>query len=458
MISIVALLVLFLPAGLLLRRGWIGRTIGDHPVCRRCGFDLFGLPQGSVVCSECGTDLTHKRAVRIGHRERRRGFLIAGLAMMLIAVAIVAVNGVFLYSSANLQAYKPVWWLAREVKSPDAPTRDAALMEFTSRLGAGKLSQSQIDSIAELGLALQADRSKTWVPAWGDWLEAVQAKGMLSSERSQRYLEQALVLEFKLRSEIRRDDRLPYQMNHNNARLGTRTSLYANYQTVACEIDSKKINENFVSGGFTFSTNATGGIGSSIDLKRVMPDLPEGRHNLRATIDLKISRTHNSASFASVKKVLTGKFVTRPPTETPVTLVRDPALRTKVEQSLKISHASFAMWSPSQLSVTVNIDGPPVGVGFDVSAIADGKTFKLGSFACPAGVRGHGWGFGVDAKGFTGGTIDVILKPSVETAMASTDTFEIWDGEVAMRNVKVTGKPPAATTTATMPTTQNKTR
>jgi hypothetical protein len=458
MIPIVALLVLFLPAVLLLRRGWIGRTIGDHPVCRRCGFDLFGLPQGSVVCSECGADLTHKRAVRIGHRERRRGFLIAGLAMMLIAVAIVAVNGVVLYSSANLQAYKPVWWLAREVKSPDAPTRDAALMEFTSRLGAGKLSQSQIDSIAELGLAFQADRSKTWVPAWGDWLEAVQAKGMLSSERSQRYLEQALVLDFKIRSEIRRGDRLPYQMNHKNARLGSRTSLYSNYETVTCEIDSKKIQDSFVTGGFGFSTFGSGGIGSSIDMKRVMPDLPDGRHEIRATIEMKVSRTHNSASFASIKRVLTGKFVTHPPTETTVTLVRDPALRTKVEKALTVSQASFARWSPSQLSVTVNIDGPPVGVGFDVSAIADGKTFKLGSFACPAGVCAHGWGFGVDAKGFTGGTIDVILKPSVDAAMASTDTFEIWDGEVVMRDVKVTGKPPAATTTATMPTSQIKTR
>ena len=34
-----------------------GRRVGDHPYCRRCGFDLFGKPPGSTVCSECGADL-----------------------------------------------------------------------------------------------------------------------------------------------------------------------------------------------------------------------------------------------------------------------------------------------------------------------------------------------------------------------------------------------------------------
>src|SRR5687768_8185792 len=120
-------LALLLIAGMLLRRGWGGRTIGDHPVCRRCGFDLFGLPEGGEICSECGADVTLRKATRFGHRQHRGGLLGAGAVLLLIAVAWFAVVGVAVYSGANLQPYKPLWYLAREMRSADVATRDAAL-------------------------------------------------------------------------------------------------------------------------------------------------------------------------------------------------------------------------------------------------------------------------------------------------------------------------------------------
>src|SRR5215208_2333842 len=52
-----------------------GRRIDDHPLCRKCGFDLFGLPGTSHNCPECGRDLRRRRATRIGHRQRHRPLL-----------------------------------------------------------------------------------------------------------------------------------------------------------------------------------------------------------------------------------------------------------------------------------------------------------------------------------------------------------------------------------------------
>jgi ribosomal protein L37E len=47
-------------------RGMRGRRVGDdHPFCRRCGFDLFGLPPGRDVCTECGADLKRRSWVSI---------------------------------------------------------------------------------------------------------------------------------------------------------------------------------------------------------------------------------------------------------------------------------------------------------------------------------------------------------------------------------------------------------
>jgi len=43
--TFIVLLLLLLPlgsAGWLILRGLRGVRVGDHPVCRKCGFDLFG--------------------------------------------------------------------------------------------------------------------------------------------------------------------------------------------------------------------------------------------------------------------------------------------------------------------------------------------------------------------------------------------------------------------------------
>ncbi len=63
--------------GALVAVGLRGRRVGDHPHCRRCGFDLHGLPVGFGRCPECGATVETAggligSATQIGRRERRR--------------------------------------------------------------------------------------------------------------------------------------------------------------------------------------------------------------------------------------------------------------------------------------------------------------------------------------------------------------------------------------------------
>src|SRR4051812_25169022 len=100
----------FLAGAVLAWVGWRGGRVGDHPACRRCGFDLFGRPEGSRVCPECGTDLERPRATVAGVRTRRPSLLLAGAAVALA-------GGVRLTSDLRREvapdpnAFKPTWWL-----------------------------------------------------------------------------------------------------------------------------------------------------------------------------------------------------------------------------------------------------------------------------------------------------------------------------------------------------------
>jgi hypothetical protein len=436
MIFIAIPLALLLLATLLLRRGWHGQTVGDHPTCRRCGFDLFGLPRNSTACSECGTDLSPPNTIRTGHLHRRHGHLGAGALLLLIATAWLIVTGIATYSDLNLQPYKPAWWLSREARGPDPITRDAALAEITSRLTAGNLAQPHVDSIADHGLELQRDPSKTWNPLWGDWIELVQANGRLSTERWQRYLDQAFNIQFTPRPQVRRGDLLPYQLNHPPARLGKTTTLHANFKTILWQIDAETLPDSSYGGGFPFRTNDGSGFGRALDLTPLLPTLKDGPHTVRATLDLQLDQ-NGGPIIGSAKRILTGTFDLHPETSPTVHLIHDPALRPAVEKAITISQAEFAPRNPSKLFVTVQLNHTPVGLSYEVSATADGKSFKLGQAAAPAGTHAHGWGFVADVPGLSSPTIDILFKPTPTPAANTTDTFEIWDAEILIRNVKI---------------------
>src|SRR5688500_6972626 len=73
--------------------GWRGRRVNNHPLCRRCGFDLTGRPPDSARCAECGADLSDRCAIRVGQRECRRRPLAAGVVLILLTLAPLAALG-----------------------------------------------------------------------------------------------------------------------------------------------------------------------------------------------------------------------------------------------------------------------------------------------------------------------------------------------------------------------------
>lgn len=454
------LLICLILGAFLLIRGLRGRTLDDHPVCRRCGFDLIGLPEGAGRCSECGADLHAPRAIRIGNCKRRAGLIATGSALLAIVLLTGGVAIVALTTNTNWQSYKPAWWLIRETASGDAKISNDALAELSSRLGAGTISQAHVDQLADRALALQANLSKPWVPAWGDLLESANASGKLSNDRWTKYLTQAAQTKLEVRPEVRRGDPIPYWLREANARVGSKASIYLNHKSKDWTLGPLKRTEQS-GGGTMLSVHGSGATGSSITLKpEEWERLPDGSNEVVMSLDYAIGMGWNGPPIAKSKVELKSSFNLVPSSQPTAKLITDPSLRAAIEQSLTCREATYEQtWSPKQLNVSIHVNNNPVGIGFDVFAVFDGKEVKLGSFSCPAGRKNHGWGMSDQIPGFDKPVIDIVLKPNLKTALSTTDTFEVWDGRVTIKNVPVkfpAGKAPAskpATTSATNPST-----
>src|SRR5688500_8555333 len=131
---IIASLLLALSGAAVTWLGWRGRRVGDHPICRRCGVVLCGLPVGVATRSECGATLSAPGANRIGHRRKLGRVLAAGILLLLLAGSLTTLIGVTRWGDFEINVYKPVWLLAREAGSDDAALRDAAMKELSARL------------------------------------------------------------------------------------------------------------------------------------------------------------------------------------------------------------------------------------------------------------------------------------------------------------------------------------
>ena len=205
---VVLLAVVSLAAVALTLFGLRGRRADAHPLCRRCGFDLTGNPDAQI-CTECGADLTRPRAIKVGHRSRRVGPLVAGLALLVPCVLLSVIVVYVVVRGVDVQTYKPAWLLVRNLRSSDVKVIDAAVAELGRRGKSGSLGDANTLAGVDALLDVQRDAARPWNPRWGDWIESQQAAGVVGSERTARYYRQVVVPTLRVRPHVRRGDPMP---------------------------------------------------------------------------------------------------------------------------------------------------------------------------------------------------------------------------------------------------------
>ncbi|HEX8322816.1 MAG TPA: hypothetical protein VF595_02780 [Tepidisphaeraceae bacterium] len=436
----------------LLRVGLRGRRIDDHPLCRRCGFDLTGHPETTPVCGECGADLAARNAIRVGHRSRRTGSLLAGGVAVAAALAVLSVVGISLFANVDWQRLKPLAWLMHNAVDTDPATRRLALDTIAARYKNAALTPAQLDALIARALDVQGDLKQPWDPKWGDWIQAEHAAGRLAADRWLRYARQAVPpISFMVRSSVRRGDRLPYTVGHGNSRVADRSNftLRSDSRHFHFEIDGLPLPDLQSSVGLvsSLSHNSTGHSQSDLDLAAVLDRLPDGTHTVRLRRHLSIREGFGTTTeLAAVDGEDTATFDLQTPST--VTFKHDPSLRPAVEAAVRVRNIARSANATSYIEghIEVHADPLPVGLGYEIILRYGGREWSIGGLATPARKLRMTYGIGNQLRDLPAdaAVVDIELRPDAAAAQRTTDTFEIWDEPLIFRQVPLAGARPTS--------------
>jgi hypothetical protein len=445
-------LIFLLPLGLaatLIVRGVRGYRVGDHPVCSRCGFDLFGQPTGTVICGECGRSLAVPRSVLIGHHQRRPTFIAAGLVIllpMLFAAGTMAWGEIHAKSWLNYAPTRLVLWRA----TSSTPSIQASAMdELKTRLVAGVIGANDAQRIADAALISQADLAKPWNPNWGDLLETLHASRQLPDAKWKQYLNQSWIgtYHLTLRPRVRRGDPLPYRIEVTGRRSGP--SAASGLMVELTNSQLQWVSPHGVAPSthyvplFCVSLNATGISTTPTLAPADFPqDLPDGNQQLHLTGTVNVGYTSGSGANWTFLPIVSGtidlpaNFTLLPANEPTVKRITDAAMDAAIRKSIKLDWIPTSPWGPGRACAGVQIDSAPTGLSLDMLLRHDGKETHVATFNLPP--RGSiNQAFDISNTWFTLGKADVIFRSNPASAAGTVDMFEVWDGEIVFTDVPV---------------------
>ena len=187
----------------LLAVGLRGRRVDDHPICRRCGFDLIGLYcDGRLAlgaCPECGSELSPARAIRLGNRRRGTWQVTVGALVVTAAGLLTTTLGIATARGFDWNTIKPVWWLCADLRGGE---QRASCGELKGRFDRGELSAGEVGAVVDACLDAQADRASPWTDTTALLLQTLYENGRLTTAQIERGNRTALTPEVVARRRV----------------------------------------------------------------------------------------------------------------------------------------------------------------------------------------------------------------------------------------------------------------
>ncbi len=462
------ILLLFLGSALIVGvifvyRGIRGVPVLSDPKCTRCGYDLRWIkPDVNVVCPECGSDLTARRAIRFAEYQRRPRLIFIGLGLM--AAAVIAPIGLQLLAArsrpravsatpASLPTSKLIANLATTASQP------WDWQELERRLNAGQLSKRDTAAAIDQLIKHMQTKPDGWRGPlhWADsFLSAADRSGSISDEQFGRVaiaffgpqpvvnvhgrVRQAQPFEFEIRSGTTWD-LLKLKLMLALSRLtldGTRQiEIREPHQAT-----TRPAAPDQLSGTAYWPISG-----------RIFTEIPPGKHNLVFEIDTGLHDGSRPFKTGDINRPGQAKRwpKTRHRWSTTVTvpievvasdrqaieLLTDEKLDPLKNGQLSVAAKLFARSeTKSVLELAIREKGLGVPIASEVVAKIAGREVRRGMYCVdPSGLRRYDERGEIDRPAPEITMIDVILTPSVE--MAERDTFydRIWGKEMVFQNV-----------------------
>jgi hypothetical protein len=373
--------------------------------------------------------------VREGLRAPRRRRLVVGAVLLLLSMGATGTVLVAGMRGFNWNTIKPAGLLIRELGSPSPQTSDAALAELQARFSSGKLSAERAKALVVLAIERQKTPTARWTVAWGNLLNAARSAGLLTSEQIESYARHAPSLQAMIRPKVAAGEPTNLYVQISANRLGDPSTFRVSLRQLEARVGDQLLMRG--GGGGMSSMGLTVNGWSRTGHQVTLPG-PPGEHQISTRWAVEVS--DGEKPLAAWEEAFTLDVTVLPEGTPTVEVVEDDSLREPIERSLKIQRCVvYDFRTHLHGSGTVHLNGSPVPLAFEVFwADPEGtREWRMGQVSF-TGVGGSGFGFGADLPNdFDLKSVDVVLRPSVKAAAATTDIFRIWGGEIRVRGVEV---------------------
>ncbi|MDB5323687.1 MAG: hypothetical protein JWN40_5318 [Phycisphaerales bacterium] len=430
----------------LLKRGRWPRRRGNGRFCRRCEYDLSGLT--SARCPECGTELS-ERNVATGERRRRAGLALTGAMLLIISLAGLGTVWWGPLKQVDWYRYKLSRWVAADLRSTDEDLVERAWNELERRRAEGPLSDAVEYIASEAALAEQAkaeDQHGALEEKLVNYLTHRAAARRLDAGQMDRFFRQANSVEVLVRPVVVRGEDAEFGMRATGSgpvsgmRVPPPPDDAGKNWHCDVHVGSLKVGNEYPDMG-----SGTGCEGVRFPGRHTMTwrCSTVGRQEVSFIRRVHLFRTPTGEGgpqdeFATFEETYRATFLVEatPGPDNP-RLVRNPELAASIAAAYW--QVQFPHRGERGGTVFVSFSRPPENIAFDVTLRVGGEEIRLSdsSVTCRKGKLGGGGASLGQPWMPSADTADVILRSSGAVARRTPDIFEIWDGEIVIRDVPI---------------------
>lgn len=416
--------------------GWRGRRVGDHPYCRRCGFDLHGKADSTTLCPECGADTTGSRAVVVGQRHARRRVVAAGLTVVLLAGVPTGLVIADRATSFTWLQYRPFGWVLADALQHLGTLNEPNAGELHRRYIAGSLSASQTRQLVQAALQAQGDRTQLWSNVWRDLLELLLRHGHLSPAEVEQYLSQSFAVSAQIKPTLRRGRPARLVIHSWGDRLAAGTAVHWEQRITAVRLGDVEV----LPAG-TFGSN--GGQpadyfnrGATLDL--VVPDGGTSDPTIRliTSVEYRFTPTTISPVTYTVSRTVDLPVRLVNGDDPADTFAADPAQRLAMRGAIR---AARIVRRGDVTVIQMEVEDAPVALAMLACVRMGDSEYPVGAFRVAAGTQTDS--VFVERAGLPpiprGPATDIVLRPSAEAADTALTLDTYWGEPISITRPSV---------------------